>query len=66
LKKIKKRVKGELIANGIATVFVVTIVGAALATPIYGWGPVLVVSGGLLAGSCVVRVLCGDLGNKRR
>ena len=57
---MERRSKSELTANGIGTVVVVAIVGAVLSTPFYGFGPVLVVSGGLLAGAWVLRVLGGD------
>ncbi len=61
---MRKKAKSELIGQTIPTaVLAVVIVGAALATPFYGWGPVLVVSGGLLAAGCVLRVLGGG---KRR
>lgn len=57
---MKRESKPDLIANGIVTMLAVIIVGAALSTPFYGFGPVLIVSGGLLAGASVLRVLGGD------
>jgi hypothetical protein len=57
---LEERSKSDLVVNGIVTVAAVIIVLAALSTPLYGFGPVLIVSGGLLAGASVLRVLGGD------
>ena len=59
---MKKRSKAELTANGIGTVAVVVIVAAVLSTPFYGFGPVLVVSGSMLAAGWVL----GNLGDEKR
>jgi hypothetical protein len=57
----RKKPKSDLTGDNVATtVLAAVIVAAALATPMYGWGPVLVVSGGLLAAGWVLRVLGGD------
>ena len=56
-KKAKSAFTGECIPTA---VLAVVIVGAALSTPFYGWAPVLVVSGGLLAAGCVLGMLGGD------
>jgi hypothetical protein len=56
----KKRPKLKFTGDDVATtVLAAVIVGAALATPIYGWGPLLVVSGGLLAAGWVLGQLDG-------
>jgi hypothetical protein len=57
---LEQRSKADLIVNGIVTVVVVIIVGAALSTPFYGFAPVLIVSCGLLAVGCVLGMLGGD------
>ena len=60
---MRRKSKAEFAANGIATVAVVVIVGAALSTPIFGWTPILIVSGGILAAGWVLGQLDGE---KRR
>ena len=39
------------------TVFALAIVGAVVATPFYGWTPVLVVCGGMMAAAVVLKAL---------
>jgi hypothetical protein len=56
---LRKKSKAELTSNGLVTVTVVVIVGATLSTPIFGWTPILVVSGGLLAAGWVLGQLDG-------
>ena len=57
----RKKPKSDLTGDNVATtVLAAVIVAAALATPLYGWGPVLVVSGGLLAAGWVLGMLGGD------
>jgi hypothetical protein len=43
-------------------VLAAVLVGAALSTPFYGFGPVLVVTGGLLAAGWLVRKVGGRKG----
>jgi hypothetical protein len=56
---LKKRSKSELTEDPAVTVFAAIIVGAALSTPFFGWTPILVVSGGLLAAGWVLGQLDG-------
>ncbi len=61
---MRKKAKSEHTGQTIpAAVLAAVIIGAALSTPFYGFGPVLVVTGGLLAAGCVLWMLGGG---KRR
>jgi hypothetical protein len=59
----RKKPKSELTADPILTVIGAILVGTLLSTPVFGWTPMLVVSGGLLATGWILGMLGGE---KRR
>ena len=46
---LRRKLKSELTADPVVTVFAAIIVGAALSTPFFGWTPIVVVSVSILA-----------------
>ena len=56
----RKKPKSELTEGPVVTVFAAIIVGAALSTPFFGWMPIIVVTGSILAVGCVLGMLGDD------